>query len=79
MNITKKQLINFLLNKKINIYLINGWSSGKWDYDFYNAGTNGFNFGVVVCENGNIEIYDYRLSEHFKNNLIKDFKAINID
>lgn len=79
MNITKKQLINFLLNKRINIYLINGWSSGKWDYDFYNAGTYGFNFGVVVCENGNIEIYDYRINENFKNILINDFKAINID
>lgn len=79
MNITKKQLINFLLNKKINIYLINGWSSGKWDYDFYNEGQNGFNFGVVVCENGNIEIYDYRMSENLKNILLNDFKAINID
>lgn len=58
---------------------MNGWSSDKWDYDFYNAGQYGFNFGVVVCENGNIEIYDYRLSEHFKNILINDFKAINID
>ena len=79
MNITKKQLINFLLNKNINIYLINGWSSDKWDYDFYNAGTYGFNFGVVVRENGNVEIYDYRINKHFKNILLNDFKAIKID
>lgn len=79
MNITKKQLINFLLNKNIKIYLINGWSSGKWGYDLYNHGVNGINFGVVVCENGNIEIYDHRMSEHLKNILLNDFKAIQID
>lgn len=78
MNITKKQLIKFLLNKNITIYLVNGWSSGKWDYDFYNPGTCGLNFGVVVCENGNIEIYDYRMSENLKNILLNDFKAIEI-
>ena len=79
MNITKKQLINFLLNKNINIYLMNGWSCDKWDYDFYNSGIYGFNFGVVVRENGNVEIYDYRINKHFKNILLNDFKAIKID
>ena len=79
MNITKKQLINFLLNKNTNIYLINGWSSGKWEYDFYNPGKFGINFGVVVCDNGNIEIYDYQISENLKNILLDDFKAIKID
>lgn len=78
MNITKKQLINFLLNKKTNIYLIDGWS-GNSNYDFVNCGIYGIIFSVKVCENGNIEIYNYRLNESFKNKLINEFKAVTID
>lgn len=78
MNITKKQLINFLMNKKNNVYLLNGWANNA-KYDFINySSIYGLNFGVKVCENGNIEIYNFRLNESFKNKLINDFKAITI-
>lgn len=71
MKISSNQLLEFLKNKRNNIYLLSGWLNEVPKLDFINHGKKGMNFGVKIKDNGDIEIYDFRIN----NKLTKELQA----
>lgn len=77
--ITNKQLLDFLINKKNSIYLLNGRLNEVPKMDFINHGKNGMTFGMNIKDNGTIEIYDFRINNKLKLKLLSNEYVIEID
>lgn len=77
--ISTNQLLKFLKNKRNNIYLLSGWLNEVPALDFINHGKNGMTFGVKIKDNGDVEIYNFRISNKLTKALQANQYVIAID